>query len=131
MLFSSGSDGWCPLPDSVLNPTETPHWERGYRCHGYWIQVTQWGRVYLLGPHGTTLASKDGYGWSFSPPGGKYQEGRCKTLREGKLIVEGHFKEHARERNFRADGRQGEAVPGRQKGRKRPKRSPRRPAKGH
>lgn len=68
-----------------------PHWERGYRCHGFWVGNVRWGLV-SIGPAGTTLASRDGYQWEFFPDGSTARKphttGYARTLREAKRMVE-------------------------------------------
>lgn len=68
-----------------------PHWERGYRCHGYWLGLVRLGLV-SLGPARCTLAARDGYQWEYFPGGVVAQKpaagGTVKTLREGRRLVE-------------------------------------------
>lgn len=67
-----------------LNPVAVePHWERGRRCHGYWIGLARFGWVGIdIG------GAKYGYGWLFDPPCGNREEGEATTLREAKRRVE-------------------------------------------
>lgn len=62
------------------------HWERGFRCHGYWLGTTMFGRV-SIGPRGFWKPA-DGYGWDLMMPGRPKQEGDLPTLREAKQQVE-------------------------------------------
>lgn len=71
----------------------TPIWEKGYRCHGYWLKTVRLGAVTLPPPG---FGPIDDYGWTFKDPKdrtGKVHDGRCKTLREGKAIVEQLYRE--------------------------------------
>lgn len=61
-------------------PITEPHWEHGYRVHGYWLGQIRLGRVSR--PPGKSAPD---YGWFVD---GTKEEGRCKTLREAKSIVE-------------------------------------------
>ena len=60
-----------------------PHWERGYRFHGYWIGYERIGGVTL--PPGRDGLKHYGYGWFVERP---WQEGKTKTLKAAKLAVE-------------------------------------------
>ncbi len=66
---------------------KVPAWERGFKCHGFWLTPTiQIGRV-SIGPLNWTPA--DGYDWLFRlTPSGGYVEGKAKSLRAGKRAVE-------------------------------------------
>jgi hypothetical protein len=81
------------------------HWERGYRTHGYWAGIVRWGWV-GLGPRGLTLASRDGYAWEFTPHGivkkdpPPEESGECRTLKEGKRIVERLCRAYLREHDL-------------------------------
>jgi hypothetical protein len=66
---------------------ERPHWERGYRVHGYWLGTERVGWV-SLGPRAVTRAARDGYGWGVVLPKGKTLEGRAASLRQAKRKVE-------------------------------------------
>lgn len=63
-----------------------PHWEHGYRCHGYWLGLERLGFVGL--PPRFATAATYGYGWSFGAPGDKEVSGRTRTLRAAKKAVE-------------------------------------------
>ncbi len=77
----------------------SPHWEHGYRVHGYWIGIVQWGRVGIQSHRHGKLPKTGAYGWLFSPEGiqpmhpTKEQEGRCDTLRQAKRAVEQAYRE--------------------------------------
>lgn len=74
----------------------SPHWERGKRVHGYWIDIIRYGWVGLPPRAGDGEGvDKHGYGWAFDPPvitehEGKC-EGNCRTLRQAKRAVEKAF----------------------------------------
>jgi hypothetical protein len=70
-----------------------PTWERGYRCHGYWIGTKRFGSV-SIGPRNLTQVKRDGYTWTFIAPDAKISEGSCPTLKQGKRIVENLYKKH-------------------------------------
>jgi hypothetical protein len=62
--------------------TESPHWERGYRSHGYWRgDIVRLGRV-TLPPRGTAPFD---YSWEVD---GTELQGKAKTLETAKHIVE-------------------------------------------
>jgi hypothetical protein len=64
-----------------------PRWERGYRCHGYWLDNARVGRVFL-GPRGFF----DGdYGWELD---GKGERGHAFSLRTAKRLVEQAYLRH-------------------------------------
>lgn len=65
-----------------------PHWEHGYRCHGFWLGTERIGFIGL--PH--TPANRDEYRWSFDLPRFDSVKGRTKTLREAKKNVEKAYK---------------------------------------
>lgn len=68
-------------------PTDAPHWERGYRCHGYWRGQTRVGHV-AIGPRGYF----DGiYLWSVDVGPGPLPEGTARSLRTAKNRVEQHY----------------------------------------
>lgn len=67
-----------------------PHWERGDRCHGYWItEYVRIGQV-GIGP-GRGAAKKYGYSWSLDWPFEGLAKGECNTLRAAKRAVEKAF----------------------------------------
>lgn len=63
---------------------DLPHWERGYRVHGYWLGMVRVGWVSL--PPGRV--AEYGYGWGVNHPSGRFAEGRAPTLKEAKKLVE-------------------------------------------
>jgi hypothetical protein len=63
-----------------------PEWERGYRCHGYWIGIDRVGFVGL--PPAFATARKDGYFWHATPPDSTERQGWEPTLRKAKRSVE-------------------------------------------
>ncbi len=67
-----------------------PHWEHGLRCHGYWIGLDRIGFVGL--PPRFAPAKVHGYGWVFGS-GQNPKQGRTKTLRQAKKIIEKLHKE--------------------------------------
>lgn len=77
---------------------EHPHWEHGYRCHGYWLGTTRWGFV-GIGPPGFP-PNDPPYGWSFDEWGLIKQDehyspdhkGHAKTLRAAKRKVEAAYR---------------------------------------
>lgn len=71
--------------------TDSPKWERGFRCHGYWIGVKHVGWVRL--PCRPGRCSVEGYGWGVVNRTGGYIEGTVFTLREAKRKVEAVYKE--------------------------------------
>lgn len=91
-------------PDApALTPAGTaalaaPHWERGYRCHGYWIGVKRVGFVGLPPRlNGNGSAAADGYGWGLTLTGSgvTQAEGREPTLRRAKKKVEEAYRKLA------------------------------------
>ncbi len=58
-----------------------PHWERGYRCHGYWLDLVRLG-VVSIGP-GRGAARRHGYRWCFGS-----KEGLARTLRAARRAIE-------------------------------------------
>ena len=60
-----------------------PHWERGYRVHGYWIGNVRIGWVGL--PPGRGTWKQLGYGWGLDKP---VVEGREPSLQKAKQAVE-------------------------------------------
>lgn len=65
-----------------------PVWERGYRCHGYWLGNTRVGHVGLT-PRGFPVV----YSWSLDNPTAA-ASGECATLRATKRRVEAAFRKH-------------------------------------
>jgi hypothetical protein len=64
-----------------------PRWERGYRCHGYWIENTRVGYV-GLGPRGFF----DGdYMWGLD---GTQERGHAFSLRTAKRLVKQAYLRH-------------------------------------
>lgn len=51
-----------------------PVWERGYRCHGFWIGTKRLG-VVGYGP-GKGAAKAGGYTWEYGPPSADGQPSR-------------------------------------------------------
>jgi hypothetical protein len=93
------SDGWGPVPwdprrsqDAAL----TPHWECGYRVHGFWITTSV--RIGWVGlPPRPYRASQEGYGWAYDPQGVPrrfHREGHSPTLRAAKQAVERAYRAH-------------------------------------
>lgn len=77
-----------------------PHWERGYRVHGYWLGLVRVGHVSRLFKTQATDAHR--YAWEVAPPGSgngsyhdkdAYARGKCKTLKQAKRLVEKHYRE--------------------------------------
>jgi len=71
-----------------------PHWEHGYRCHGYWLGTKRVGYVGLepyCGGLGNVKAN--GYGWGVTLSGGGHQDakGHTRTLRAAKRAVEREY----------------------------------------
>ncbi len=68
-----------------------PRWERGYRCHGYWIGIYRYGWIGCGSPKRNPV--KDfGYRWSMDFPVDETATGETTTLREAKRAVEAAFK---------------------------------------
>jgi hypothetical protein len=66
-----------------------PHWERGHRCHGYWIDNF---RVAVVGYPPPPGKAKDiGYTWFVQVPGLGEEEGWAATLNAAKRAVEKKF----------------------------------------
>jgi hypothetical protein len=77
-----------------VNPETVPHWEHGYRCHGYWLGVVRWG---FIGITAHRFGRIDGYGWEFHPHGIVSQNpvrGTTKTLRAAKRAVEREYEKY-------------------------------------
>lgn len=67
-----------------------PHWERGLRCHGYWIG--DFSRIGFIGlPPRFVTAKVDGYSWSMDFPLIGSATGKAKTLRSAKRALERAF----------------------------------------
>ena len=65
----------------------TPHWQHGYRAHGYWYdELTRFGLVYL-GPRNLTERPLV-YGWRVEVPGFPSVSGRLARLHHAKKQVE-------------------------------------------
>lgn len=60
------------------------HWERGWRCHGYWINSERIGYV-ALSPPGFKVI----YTWGLS----ETDKGKESSLKKAKLLVERAHKE--------------------------------------
>jgi hypothetical protein len=71
-----------------------PHWEHGYRCHGYWLGVKRIGYV-SIGP-GRGAARKYGYRYSFDLPTSEFLLGQSKSLIVAKKAVELAWKRYVR-----------------------------------
>ncbi len=63
---------------------QTPHWERGYRSHGYWLGSERVG--WVTRPPGK-MTGQD-YGWRYDWSDGARSEGRSPSLRQAKRMVE-------------------------------------------
>ena len=63
-----------------------PHWERGYRCHGYWLGEQRVGVVGIS--HGKGAAQKYGYSWRMDYWHHNTPERCVPTLRAAKRAVE-------------------------------------------
>lgn len=79
------------------NTTQMPHWERGYRCHGYWLGVERIGFV-SLSPEGFKPLHVS---WLVNLPNGKKDEGSCTNVRKGKQLVEKAYREYLANENKR------------------------------
>ena len=82
-------------PGREVGAATEPHWERGFRCHGYWIGLVRWGMVGLPPRAGVDAPGEGRYGWVFEPHGITGQrpvEGRSATLRVAKKMVEEQFR---------------------------------------
>jgi hypothetical protein len=79
----------------VATPTE-PHWEHGYRCHGYWLGNRRIGFIGICSGRGA--AAKYGYGWSMDYPRDKAAFGRSMRLRSARRAVERAYREATHER---------------------------------
>lgn len=70
------------MPDLTVEP----HWERGSRCHGYWVGMH---RVGFIGfGHARGDASRYGYEWSYDQPIIEAARGSEVTLSAAKRRVE-------------------------------------------
>lgn len=63
-----------------------PHWERGYRSHGFWSGMKRVGFI-GLGPRGFPADALP-YGWYLEWPKDNTEQGRTKTLEQAKRAVE-------------------------------------------
>lgn len=70
----------------------TPEWNRGYRCHGYWVGNTRIGIV-CIGPKGYWSLS-DGYLWRMDSWDHRRKSNRAKDLKTAKKLIE---KEYAKD----------------------------------
>lgn len=59
-----------------------PVWERGFRCHGYWLGNNRVGFVGLTPP----MKNPTVYTWSL--PSDEALTGQCLSLRNAKRLVE-------------------------------------------
>lgn len=80
---------------------ESPRWEHGFRVHGYWTGIVQWGRVGI--GHGR-VPKNNGYSWMFTPPDGQLVEGYADTLRQAKRTVEKMFAKYQDEKEMAFGG---------------------------
>lgn len=71
--MSTPNEGWRPIE---------PHWERGYRTHGYWIGIRRVGYV-ALPPRPVS-----DYGWGMEWDHHNFHRPRITTLRAAKRAVE-------------------------------------------
>ena len=78
----------CMVNLLIRDKDATPHWEHGYRCHGYWRGTIDRVGFISLPPLHMTQRMELPYGWSC----GKHQ-GRCKTLAQAKRAVETAYRE--------------------------------------
>ena len=67
---------------------QEPHWERGYRCHGYWNRKERVGHV-GLSPR--IPDEKTVYSWAVEEGGVPISEGTELTLRAAKRAVERRY----------------------------------------
>ena len=67
-----------------------PHWERGYRSHGYWLGDRRIGLVFI-GP-GPRAASSRGYGWHMDYPREEASSGHAGSLKVAKREIEKSYK---------------------------------------
>lgn len=81
-----------------------PHWERGFRCHGYWLGGKRVGCVSLPPrlPSLNSYAKTDGYGWSLDSDDAQHPPPRLrfKTLRAAKRAVEKAYHKWANPTKF-------------------------------
>ncbi len=68
------------MKDTTDLADDAPHWEHGYRCHGYWLGLERVGFIGLPPPGYPTT-----YSWSV---GIKRTTGEEATLRAAKRAVE-------------------------------------------
>lgn len=64
-----------------------PKWERGYRCHGFWVDNIRVGHV-SLGPRGFYAGD---YGWELD---GTQERGYAFSLRAAKRLVTQAYLRH-------------------------------------
>lgn len=77
---------------------EQPHWERGYRCHGFWIGIKRIGHISLSPEHYKPLICS----WSFSLPHDDAVSGQAPNVRKAKQLVERAYKQYRRVDKFKA-----------------------------
>jgi hypothetical protein len=68
---------------------KSPHWERGHRCYGYWLDGERIGFVSL--PPSVFTAREYGYGWFLDYPTFNAQSGNRRSLRSAKRRVENAY----------------------------------------
>jgi hypothetical protein len=70
-----------------------PHWERGYRAHGYWLGIARLG-VVTIGPRGFRRPG-DGYLWRLDSWWHNAPSLHAPTLRAAKRAVEARHRAEA------------------------------------
>lgn len=68
-----------------------PHWEHGWRCHGFWLGGRRVGYIGLTPP-----GQKPVYSWSLDWPRDSVAKGVEGDLRAAKRLVEGHYRDQLR-----------------------------------
>lgn len=88
--------------------SERPHWEHGFRCHGYWIGLDRVGWV-SIGPRPNRVEIT-GYSWGVVHPlTAAYIEGRSVRLKQAKRAVEKLWASLAHLREMREEQRRVDA----------------------
>lgn len=65
-----------------------PHWERGYRCHGFWLGTKRIGFIGLTPEHYKPLICF----WSLDIPKQNFMTGETNNVRKAKQLVEHAYK---------------------------------------
>jgi len=72
--------------------SETPKWERGWKCHGYWIGTKQVARVSRFRKSGRRTSSYSWKVWKDPSAAAAFASGECDGLTKAKQMVVAEYK---------------------------------------